>query len=95
LFRHIFLCAGIASQFLYRAQKNVFYRQTLCAMPKIDMRGNISNIYELRELRLYAFGAVGVYCNVSNESLIFFFATFILLGLLEASHRRNMRRHFP
>ena len=24
------------------------------AMPKIDMRGNISYIYELRELKLYA-----------------------------------------
>ena len=27
-------------------------------MPKIDMRGNISNIYELKELRLCAYGAV-------------------------------------
>jgi hypothetical protein len=30
LLRHIFLCAGIASQFLYRAQKNVVYLFTLC-----------------------------------------------------------------
>ena len=30
LFRHIFWCAGIASQFLYRAQKNVVNSQTLC-----------------------------------------------------------------
>jgi len=33
------------------------------------MRGNISNIYELWELRLCAYGAVGGYCNVLNKSL--------------------------
>ena len=32
LLRHIFLCAGIASQFLHRAQKNVVYLFTLSEM---------------------------------------------------------------
>jgi len=32
LHRHIFLCAGIASQFLYRVQKNVVYLFTLYAI---------------------------------------------------------------
>jgi len=61
LFRHIFAVAGIASQFLYRNRKNVFYRQTLHAMPKIDMRGNISNIYELGELKDAPYGAIENY----------------------------------
>jgi hypothetical protein len=75
---HIFAVAGIASQFLNRNRKNVSYRQTLSDKPKIDMRDNISSIYELRELKLCAFGAVSVYCNVLNKSFFSFFAIFIL-----------------
>jgi len=40
-----------ASQFAYSGRQNVFYRQTLCDIPKIDKRGNISCIYELKKLK--------------------------------------------
>jgi hypothetical protein len=66
------LCAGIASQFLYRAQKNVFYRQTLCDKTKIDMQDNISSIYEIKEKKNKGFK--------SGFSLTLFFS-----GLREAS----------
>jgi hypothetical protein len=52
-------------------------------MPKIDMRDNISYIYELRELRLCAYGAVENYCNCQMKALKPLFETFILFGLLE------------
>jgi hypothetical protein len=47
-----------------RAHPTSYTAGTLCDIPKIDMRDNISNIYELRELRLCAFGAVGIYCKL-------------------------------
>ena len=38
---------------LFQMSQKIWQR-TLYAMPKIDMRGNISNIYELGKLKLYA-----------------------------------------
>jgi hypothetical protein len=81
---HIFAVAGIASQFLNRNRKNVSYRQTLSAMPKIDMQDNISSIYKLKKKKKVeecAFGAVGNYCNCQMKALYPLFETFILFGL--------------
>ena len=70
---------------------------------KIDMRDNISYIYELKkkgkECALRR-NKKFMYINAmrlrrSKEYGVLAFNTFILLGLLEASHRRDMRRHFP
>jgi len=55
-------------------------------MPKIDMRDNISNIYELKKKEECGYAAVGIYCNCQMKALNPLFETFILFGL--AANRR-------